>query len=129
MNLLPASVAAAGSGGVAVALNGAAPIQVPVAPGTVASGAPVTLGIRPEALRPDPAGPLSGKVRLAERLGGLTMLHIVMGDGSPLTVQMEGSDGTRVHDDIRLSVDSAASHVFDAAGQALPHLARHPLAA
>jgi multiple sugar transport system ATP-binding protein len=129
MNLLPAKVAAAGSDGVAVALNGAAPIQVPVAAGSAASGAAVTLGIRPEALRPDPAGPLAGKVRLAERLGGLTLLHVTLGDGSPLTVQLEGNDGTRVNDDIRLSVDSTASHVFDAAGQALPHLARHPLAA
>ncbi len=129
MNLLPAKVAAADAGGASVALPGAAPVGIPVEAGAVAAGAAVTLGIRPEALRPNPAGPLSGKVRLAERLGGLTLLHITMPDGSPLTVQMEGSDETRVNDDIRLSVDPAACHVFDSAGQALPHLARHPLAA
>ena len=129
MNLLPAKVATADGGGLAVALPGAAPIAVPVQTSGMAPGSAVTLGIRPEALRPNSAGPLSGEVRLAERLGGLTLLHITLQDGQPITVQMEGSDDTRVHDVVRLSVDAAACHVFDAAGQALPHFARHPLAA
>ncbi len=129
MNLLPAKVASADGGGVAVALPGAQPIGVPVQGRAVSPGGAVTLGIRPEAIRPDPAGPILGKVRLAERLGGLTLLHITLADGAPLIVQLEGNDNTRVNDDIRLAVDASACHVFDAAGQALPHLARHPLAA
>ncbi len=129
MNLLPAKIASADGGGVAVALPDSAPIGVPVQANGVAPGAAVTLGIRPEALRPDPAGPLTGKVRLAERLGSLTLLHATLPDGSPLTVQLEGSDNTRIHDDIHLSFDAAACHVFDAQGQALPHVIRHPLAA
>ena len=46
-----------------------------------------------------------------------------------MTVQIEGSDPTRAHEQIRLAVDPAACHLFDKAGQALPHLGRHPLAA
>jgi multiple sugar transport system ATP-binding protein len=46
-----------------------------------------------------------------------------------MTVQIEGSDATRTHDQIRLAVDPAACHLFDQAGQALPQHARHPLAA
>jgi multiple sugar transport system ATP-binding protein len=46
-----------------------------------------------------------------------------------MTVQIEGSNPARPHEQIRLAVDPGACHVFDKAGQALPHLARHPLAA
>ncbi len=44
-------------------------------------------------------------------------------------MQIEGSNPARAHEQIRLAVDPAACHLFDKAGQALPHLARHPLAA
>ena len=46
-----------------------------------------------------------------------------------MIVQIEGSDPTRAHDQIRLAVDPVACHLFDKAGQALPQLVRHPLAA
>jgi multiple sugar transport system ATP-binding protein len=46
-----------------------------------------------------------------------------------ITVQIEGTTPIRTHEIIRLSVDTAACHLFDRNGQALPHLDRHPLAA
>jgi multiple sugar transport system ATP-binding protein len=94
-----------------------------------APGRPVTLGIRPEALRPAADGPLYGEVRLAERLGGLTLLHVTLAGGQAVVVQIEGSAPTRAHDPIRLAVDGAACHVFDGEGRALPALKRNPLAA
>ena len=42
----------------------------------VRTGDAVTLGIRPEGLRIDPAGPIAATVALVERLGGLTLLHV-----------------------------------------------------
>jgi multiple sugar transport system ATP-binding protein len=89
----------------------------------------VTLGIRPEALRPDPNGPLYGEVRLPERLGGLTLLHVTLAGGQAVVAQIEGSDPTRAHEPIRLSANGAACHLFDAGGRALPALERNALAA
>ena len=129
MNLLPARVSAQGPDGVEVALRSGTTLRVPVTDGVV--GDPVTLGIRPEALRPDPAGALAGMVRMVEQLGGLTLLHVALEGalegGGDAIVQIEGSAPTRAHQPIRLSVDAAACHLFDAAGLALPHLARHAL--
>ena len=130
MNLLPATVAEANGAGLALELEPGGPrITVPTQAGAAAAGQPVTLGIRPEALRPAADGPLYGEVRLVERLGGLTLLHVTLAGGKAVVVQIEGSDPTRAHQPIRLAADGAACHVFDAEGRALPALKRHPLAA
>ncbi len=129
MNLLPATVAGGDSAGITVALRSGGRITVPVAGGSLQPGAPVTLGIRPEALRPAADGPIAGDIRLVERLGGLTLLHVSAAEEGAVTVQTDGADATRVHQPIRLAIDAAACHVFDGSGRALPHLARHPLAA
>jgi multiple sugar transport system ATP-binding protein len=129
MNLMEAKVVETGPTGTSVALPSGPRIEVPIQGGTTANGDAVTLGIRPEGLRIDPAGPIAGTVALVERLGGLTLLHLTIAGSEPMTVQIEGSDATRTHDQIRLAVDPAACHLFDQAGQALPQHARHPLAA
>ncbi len=126
MNLLPAQIAEAGpAGAVAVLASGA---RVTVA-ATAAPGVPATLGIRPEGLRLDPAGPVAGTVTLVERLGGLTLLHVMAEGGQALTVQIEGSNATQPHDPVRLAVDPAACHLFDPAGQALPQMSRQAMPA
>ena len=129
MNLMQAKVVEAGAEGTSVALPSKARINVPVETGPAGVDQTVTLGIRPEGLRLDPAGPISGTVALVERLGGLTLLHVDVQDKQQMTVQIEGSDATRAHDQIRLAVDPAACHLFGKDGQALPQRARHPLAA
>jgi multiple sugar transport system ATP-binding protein len=130
MNLLPATVAASGGAGVEVELETGGPrIALPPRAGAAAPGQPVTLGVRPEALRPDANGPLFGEVRLPERLGGLTLLHATLAGGQAVVVQIEGSDPTRAHQPIRLAVDGAACHLFDGEGRALPAAERNPLAA
>ena len=126
MNLLPARVTTAGPDGVTVVLPVGGTVTVPVGGGAV--DAPVMLGIRPEALRPDPEGALAGTVRLVEQLGGLTLLHVgVEGLEAGLIVQIEGSAPTRAHQPIRLAVDPAACHLFAPDGVALPRLTRHAL--
>ena len=127
MNLLPATVAGTGPDGLRVALAGGGEVSVPVEGGS--AGSAVTLGIRPEALRPDPAGGIVGTVSHVERLGGLTLVHVALASGGLAIMQIEGTDPSRAGDPIRLEADGAASHVFDAGGQALAHRARHPLAA
>jgi multiple sugar transport system ATP-binding protein len=127
MNLLPARLAGADETGVMAELPTGARVPVPVQTDGVQQGAAVTLGIRPEALRPASDGPLSGEVQIVERLGGLTLLHVVLPDNQAVIVQIEGSDPTRAHQPIRLAVDNEVCHVFDGTGQALQPLARHPL--
>jgi multiple sugar transport system ATP-binding protein len=119
MNLLPARVVGADGMGIAVDLPTGGRVVVPAQAGLAKPGDAVTLGIRPEALRPDPAGALSGEVRLVERLGGLTLLHVVLTGGEAIIVQIEGSDATRTHQPIRLAFDPAGCHLFDAGGQSL----------
>jgi multiple sugar transport system ATP-binding protein len=129
MNLMEAKVVETGPTETSVSTPYGPRIAVPVQDGAVKTGDTVTLGIRPEGLHIDPAGPIAAKVVLVERLGGLTLLHINAEGNQMMTVQIEGSDATRMHDQIRLAVDPAACHLFDKAGLALPQLVRHPLAA
>ena len=129
MNMMEAKVVEAGAMGTLVAVPSGARVTVSVEAAAVRTGDTVTLGVRPEGLRIDQAGPITGTVALVERLGGLTLLHVDVEGNGQVTVQIEGSAPTRAHDRIQLAVDAAACHVFDAAGQALPRLARHPLAA
>ncbi len=128
MNLMPAKVLESGAAGTLVLLSGGARITVPVE-ATARTGDVVTLGIRPEGLRIDAAGPIEATVSLVERLGGLTLLHVGIADNQSMTVQIEGSDPTRAHDNIRLTVYPGACHLFDNQGQALQQRGRHPLAA
>jgi multiple sugar transport system ATP-binding protein len=129
MNLMEAEVVETAATGTLVALPSGPRIEAPVESGATRVGEGVTLGIRPEGLRIDPSGPIAGTVALVERLGGLTLLHVTIAGSESMTVQIEGSDATRTHDQIRLAVDPAACHLFDRAGQALPQRVRHPLAA
>ena len=129
MNLLPAEIEEVSGAGVTVGLSTGPRITVPVAPDGVRMGATVTLGIRPEGLRLDRAGPIEATVTLVERLGGLTLLHLSADGGKAMTVQIEGSDLTRAHERIRLAVDPAACHLFDASGAAFAHLDRQNIAA
>ena len=95
MNLMEAKVVEADAGGASVSTPYGSRIAVPVESGAVRTGDAVTLGIRPEGLRLDPAGPIAATVALVERLGGLTLLHITAAGNQPMIVQIEGSDATR----------------------------------
>ena len=126
MNMLPAKVVDTANQTTVVALSSGQQIAIPTEAGTARRSNSVTLGIRPEGLRIDPNGAIAATVTLVERLGGLTLLHVRAGE-EDLTVQIEGSDLTRAHDQIRLGIDTAACHLFDKSGQALLRLGRHPL--
>jgi multiple sugar transport system ATP-binding protein len=127
--MLPAKLVEPGASGTTVALPSGQRMSVPVDAGSARPGDSVTLGIRPEGLRIEAAGPISAAVYLVERLGGLTHLHVKAEGDLDMTVQIEGSDPVRTHEQIRLAIDPAACHLFENSGQALPHLDRHPLAA
>ena len=129
MNLLPVRVVGADGGSIGVELTSGARLAVPAQAGAAQPGAGMTLGIRPEMLRPGADGALAGTVRLVERLGGLTLLHVGLDGGQDITVQTDGADATQAHQPIRLTFDPASCHLFDSTGQSLARSARHPLAA
>ena len=120
MNLLPAVVESTGPQGISVALPGGHRITVPAFGGTV--GANLTLGIRPEHIRIDPNGRFPGQAMLAERLGGLTILHVDIGSNQSLVVQTEGTDTTPLHTALSLDMEPAACHLFDTDGRPLARL-------
>ncbi len=105
MNLLPAQVVQSNADGTVVALASGERIVVGARASAARQGDAVTLGIRPEALRLDPAGTIAATVRLVERLGGLTLLHVA-GGGRPGDHGADrGQRPDRAHEQIRLAVD------------------------
>jgi multiple sugar transport system ATP-binding protein len=128
MNFLATQVRTAASDGVTVTLPGGRDVRVPVAAGTLRPGDKVTLGVRPEHLKPAADGELAGDVIVAERLGGETYLYI-RSAGEPLfVVQADGDNPTRVHDRVAVGIAPETCHLFGADGRSLPRLRRHPLA-
>ena len=129
MNLLPGMVASVGPAGAVVSVSGGGNVVLPADISGPTVGQTVTLGIRPEALRPDPGGGIAGQVSHVERLGGLTLVHVAVAGGGTAIMQVEGTDPSRPGDAIRMSVRGDGCHVFDSAGLALPRRLQHPLAA
>jgi len=128
MNLLSGTITSMDASGATIAAPGGISVTVPVSPeGLGGTGSPVTLGIRPEHLSVDPNGSIAGHALIAERLGGLTLLHVELQDKTMLVVQTDGADATKVHQPVRLTISPAHAHVFGADGLAAGHFERHPL--
>jgi len=132
MNLLPARLGAADGAGLVAQLPSGAGITVPAQANGARPGAPVTLGLRPETLRPTPDGALAGQVRVVERLGGLTLLHVALPDAAGqdeqmVIVQIEGSDPTATQQPIRLAVEPGSAHLFAENGEAFPRTTPQPM--
>jgi multiple sugar transport system ATP-binding protein len=119
MNLLKLKVASTGAEGVTVTLPGGQPLTVPVEAGTVKTGDELLLGMRPEHLRISADGRFKGQAALAERLGGLTILHVEVTPDITLVVQAEGGDTTPLHSPIALDISPGVCHLFRMDGPAL----------
>ncbi len=128
MNFMRTAATVDASGAVVVKLPGGGSFEVPVETGTLATGAQVTLGVRPEHITVSPEGAIGGEVLVVERLGGVTYLHVKVEGGELLTVQTDGESAVRMHDRVRLAPLAEHCHLFDAKGFALERSSRHPLA-
>ena len=116
MNFLPARVTGVSGGEIALSLGeGVVRLSRPGA--QVAVGAGVELGIRPEhalLVQPDaPEALLAGTVRLVERLGNQTLVHLDTGAGA-FTLQGPGHLKVRIGDRAGLALDLAQAHLFGA---------------
>ena len=122
MNAIPARVATVVGGAARLELPGGAVSHVPLN-GTRLAPGPVTLGIRPEHVSVDGAGPpgegLAGTVTLAEHLGAETILHVEVAQGPVLVARADGRAPQRTGQPVTLTFDPRFCHLFDPAGPAL----------
>ena len=117
MNLLPGTLHREGDRVKAV-LAGGGSLALPFSP-ELADGDALTVGIRPEALKMVPEGPLGGRTTVVEHLGGETLFHIELGNRQLVTVKTDDASLARVDEAVRLSVDPARLHVFGPDGKAV----------
>ena len=120
MNFLPASVTASGA---QLTLDiGAGTRPLTLTPRHPSTATKVELGIRPEHITltaPDaPEATLPSRVRLVERLGNQTLIHLETVAG-PVTLQAAGDIDTRPGDQPGLAFDATRAHAFGPDGRAL----------
>jgi multiple sugar transport system ATP-binding protein len=121
MNFLPGMITASGAGLTLALGPGTRPFTTrPRQPGP-ASG-PAELGIRPEhatLTSPDaPEAILPARIRLVERLGNQTLVHLETSAG-PVTLQGPGDLPARPGDQPSLAFDPTRAHVFGPDGKAI----------
>jgi multiple sugar transport system ATP-binding protein len=132
MNFIEGSVQSVDPTGVVVKLHSGEAIRAAVNGAGVVNGAPVTLGIRPEhfvpdagsAASPDARQGITRNVRLVERLGEHSYLHLEGAPGEAMIAKLPGDAANQTGDRVVLGVPANYCHVFDAKGLALPVLER-----
>jgi multiple sugar transport system ATP-binding protein len=119
INLLPVQVTAADGKALARLPDGAT-ISTGVAFADLPAGQAMTLGLRAESIRiVDPAaGTTGGTVRVVERLGDRTLVHVALADGTLLTAEDRGNSTIQPGQMTGLAMDGSAAHLFAADGTA-----------
>jgi len=87
-------------------------------------GAPVTLGLRPEALNPGGEGDssIAGSVHTVERLGGDTYLYLSTSEGADVTVHAPGDMVVAPGDRVAIGFNADKCHLFHENGDAFERL-------
>jgi multiple sugar transport system ATP-binding protein len=114
MNLVPAKVLGSGAEGLTVEFHGGHRMTLPVDTATAKVGDTVDVGIRPENVSLGDG--LSMKVRVLERLGGVSITYGVMADGQRFCAALHGDAHVAEGQAIGLTINPADCHVFDANG-------------
>jgi multiple sugar transport system ATP-binding protein len=127
MNFVEGRVTRDGPAGISIVTAGGERLQL-AGPWTgLAEGQPVTLGLRPERLRPA-TGPgrllLAGDVAVVERLGGESLVHLKQATGNILTMKMDGAADIGLGQNLALAFEEKDLHLFDAEGRRILPQAR-----
>jgi ABC-type sugar transport system ATPase subunit len=93
---------------------GSPPMNVLPGGGPLGGDGSVLVGIRPEDLAVDEAGPIAAEVTVVESLGSETVLRVACPDGSHLAVRTGPRTRHRPGDAVRLRPDTGRLHAFDA---------------
>jgi len=121
MNLLPVTIAATGDDGAIVRLPGGERVATLARVPADATGAPATLGVRPEHLLPAVDGPFAGQVELFERLGPLSFAHLgAQGAIGTIVAQLPGARAVTLGETLHFAVPPTDAHLFAADGRAYP---------
>jgi multiple sugar transport system ATP-binding protein len=121
MNFLPAEVAARDGARIELALPGGHRLTQPAADTSLAPGARLTLGIRPEHLTPAADGQgLAVVVDVVEHLGSGTAIYGRLAEQEGLTIVLPGQHAIRPGQRLNFAMGADACHLFDADGGALP---------
>jgi ABC-type sugar transport system ATPase subunit len=95
---------------------GSPPMNLVPGGGVLSGAGGETVGIRPEDLALDPAGPIEATVEAVESLGSEAVLLARCPDGVRLTVRTPPRLGLRAGDGVRLRPDPERLHRFDDSG-------------
>jgi len=121
MNFVSAEVLETTQGFLEARSQGGEKFRAHVNGSNVHKGQKVEVGIRPEHLNLDAGdAQLELRLRVVERLGGVTLLHGNLGDGTRICASIEGVVENEPGQSVRLYYDSTSLHVFDDDGVAVP---------
>ncbi|APA89866.1 sn-glycerol-3-phosphate ABC transporter ATP-binding protein UgpC (plasmid) [Paraburkholderia sprentiae WSM5005] len=98
------------------------PVDNVVIPTTIAAGSlppgQLTLGVRAEHVVIDPDGALTGRAEFIERLGDRSLAHVSLASNQLVVIEIPREYELQAGDLIRMSIDAAHLHLFDASGMA-----------
>ncbi|MES0808928.1 sn-glycerol-3-phosphate ABC transporter ATP-binding protein UgpC [Roseibium sp. SCPC15] len=118
MNLLPATIDRSGSSAVEARVDNGWVFKLPESL-AAADGDRVQVGVRPEHLRiSNQPGAITTNVSVVERLGVETYLTLGSSD-EPIIARVDGDITARIGDQVHLSVDEKACHLFDTTGKSI----------
>ena len=131
MNILSGQLQAGHSGSAQITVVGQ-PFEVAVQADHLASGAPVSLGLRPEHMRLAPSADspnsLPARVVHIEKLGDASLLYLDISPGAPtITLKLEGTTQIRTGENVRVHVPAQDLHLFDTTGSALRRTVELPV--
>jgi multiple sugar transport system ATP-binding protein len=119
INLVPVQVGNAGGRAQGTLPDGTV-LGTSIPFGSLPGDTTMTLGIRAEAIRVtgNEAGNAQGTVRVVERLGDRTLVHVALADATLLTAEDRGDSTVRPGQQVGLALDGRAAHLFagDGAG-------------
>jgi len=124
MGFMQGRVVTAGADEVTLTLGCGHQVTLPVNGEGLATGAPVTLGVRPEHLSittPEESGLLAA-LTVSEHLGADTFCYVEMAAGELLTVRAGGDFQGQYGSRVGLKIDLSQCHLFDEDGQALKRI-------
>jgi alpha-glucoside transport system ATP-binding protein len=122
MNTIPAKIEATGAPATFRTGDGA-PFRAAVAVTQAAVGDTVTLGVRPEDLKPtDGPGLFTGPITIVEKLGEVTLLYVETGHAEPVVVKVDGDAQFVRGQTVSVTAPMDRLHVFDGAGRAFAHI-------
>ncbi|MGZ2410729.1 multiple sugar transport system ATP-binding protein [Sphingomonas sp. F9_3S_D5_B_2] len=113
MTLAPAQLLDGGESAT-LRLGDGSQVQTPLTRDVLPATAELRLGLRPEAVHVGGGGAATtkAKVELVERLGERTLVYGRLSDGQAITAEAEGDSAVKIGDEVPLTIDGEAAHVF-----------------